>query len=182
MSSESERPLILGQYAGFVTRMVAWIIDQGIVIATTSLITAVASLVSDALRINEFLGIQEWANALMAILVAVVTLTVWLVYYLGLWMLTGQTVGKWIMGVRIVRTDGGRLRIGNCVRRLVGYLLSAILFLGYLWVLVDDRRQGFHDKLAGTFVVYAWPEREPVRPAMSRIRRRRRERSLSSGA
>ncbi len=177
MSSEQSPPAILGRYAGFVTRMIAWIIDQIIIIATTSLITVIAGLISDILRINEFLGIQEWADVLMAALVAAVTLSIWLIYYLGLWMLTGQTVGKWIMGVRIVRTDGQRLRIGNCVRRLLGYVVSAILFLGYLWVLVDDRRQGFHDKLAGTFVVYAWPEKEPDRPVLSRLRHRRNRRA-----
>jgi hypothetical protein len=39
-------------------------------------------------------------------------------------------------------------------------VISGILFLGYLWILFDNRRQGFHDKLAGTYVVYSWPEEE----------------------
>ena len=42
--------------------------------------------------------------------------------------------------------------------RLKAIAVSAILFLGYLWILFDNRRQGFHDKLAGTIVVYSWPE------------------------
>jgi len=63
-----------------------------------------------------------------------------------------------LMGLRLVRTDGQRLHIGNAIRRELGYVVSAILFLGYLWVLFDNRRQGFHDKLAGTIVVYSWPE------------------------
>jgi uncharacterized RDD family membrane protein YckC len=94
---------------------------------------------------------------------------------MGFWMLAGQTPGKRVMGVRIVRTDGQRLKWGNAIRREVGYGISTILFLGYLWVLVDNRRQGWHDKLAGTMVVYAWPEEggTPVRDRLQRFRERR---------
>jgi uncharacterized RDD family membrane protein YckC len=46
------------------------------------------------------------------------------------------------------------------LRRYVGYYLSALaLYAGYWWVLIDNRRQGWHDKLAGTIVVYAWDAR-----------------------
>jgi uncharacterized RDD family membrane protein YckC len=56
--------------------------------------------------------------------------------------------------------DGERLRLWNVLRRHVGYVISGILFLGFLWILFDNRRQGWHDKLAGTIVVYSWPEEE----------------------
>ena len=62
----------------------------------------------------------------------------------------------------------------------LAYLISAILFLGYLWILFDNRRQGFHDKIAGTFVVYSWPEVEqPVRPVRDRARRLRLKRKMA---
>ena len=77
-------------------------------------------------------------------------------YYILFWMLIGQTPGKYLMGLRIVRLDGSRVTIGVCIRRLIGYYISAILFIGYIMVLFDDRRQAFHDKFAGTFVIYAW--------------------------
>ena len=163
MTTESgSKDMILGEYAGFVTRLIAWIIDQLILISITSVVFIVSTFVQDTLRINEWLGLQDWAETIMVVIAVVLAVSITLLYNFGLWMLTGQTVGKWIMGVRIVRTDGGRLRFGNCVRRQIGYYISAILFLGYLWVLVDNRRQGFHDKLSGSFVVYAWPEKDPV--------------------
>lgn len=161
----------LGAYAGFVTRLIAWIIDQLILIAITSTVVIVVSFVQDTFRINEWLGLQDWAETIMVIVAVVLVVSITLLYNFGLWMLTGQTVGKWIMGVRIVRTDGGRLHFGNCVRRQIGYYISAILFLGYLWVLVDNRRQGFHDKLSGSFVVYAWPEKDPAKPVRARAKR-----------
>jgi uncharacterized RDD family membrane protein YckC len=42
----------------------------------------------------------------------------------------------------------------------IGLVLAALpLYLGFLWSLVDNRRQGLHDKVAGTCVVYAWAAR-----------------------
>lgn len=65
------------------------------------------------------------------------------------------------MGVRIARTNGKPLTIGRALLRYLGYWLSAIpLGLGFFWVLVDDQRQGWHDKLADTYVIY--DSRSPV--------------------
>jgi uncharacterized RDD family membrane protein YckC len=79
-------------------------------------------------------------------------------YDIGFWLAAGQTPGKRALGVRIVRTDGKRMTFGNAVRREIGYVISAILFLGFLWAIIDNRRQALHDKLAGTLVLYCWPE------------------------
>jgi uncharacterized RDD family membrane protein YckC len=76
------------------------------------------------------------------------------------WTLTGQTPGMTLMGLRVVTTDGHYVSLGRSVRRLIGYFVSAlVLWLGFLWILVDDRRQGWHDKIAGTCVVYNWSAR-----------------------
>ena len=158
----------LGQYAGFATRLVGWIIDDLILASIISVTIALVGLVQDSLRVNELLGLQDQAEIIMLVFVAVLVLLIQLVYHIGFWLLAGQTPGKRVMGVRVVRTDGQRLTLGNCVRRLIGYLISAILFLGYLWVLVDNRRQGFHDKIGGTFVVYTWPEAGPPARGVSR--------------
>jgi uncharacterized RDD family membrane protein YckC len=76
------------------------------------------------------------------------------------WTLTGQTPGKLLLGLRIVRAKNDQITLWQAIRRYVGYYLSALaLYAGYWWVLVDNRRQGWHDKLAGTIVVYAWEAR-----------------------
>ena len=70
--------------------------------------------------------------------------------------LKGWTPGKWLFGVRVVRTSGGPLRLWDCFSRAGGYLGSlGMLGLGFLEVLWDPNRQAAHDKLAGTFVVRA---------------------------
>jgi uncharacterized RDD family membrane protein YckC len=61
------------------------------------------------------------------------------------------------MGVRVVRLDGHSMGIRRSIVRYIGYFISLFsLTLGFLWVLWDDRRQGWQDKLARTCVVYAW--------------------------
>jgi uncharacterized RDD family membrane protein YckC len=164
----------LGQYAGFVTRLIAWFIDQLLLTATISITIAVVGFIADSFKIYKLLGLGENAGPIVAIAVLALGLLLPVVYHIGFWLLSGQTIGKWLMGVCIVRTDGERMRFGNCVRRLAGYGISAIFFLGYLWILFDNRRQGFHDKFAGTYVVYSWPERgTAVRPIRDRVRRLR---------
>ena len=75
-------------------------------------------------------------------------------YLLYFWTTTGQTIGHKAMGLRVVRTDGSSLDISRAVIRYVGMVVSAIpLGLGFLWVALDDRKQGWHDKIADTCVV-----------------------------
>jgi uncharacterized RDD family membrane protein YckC len=75
----------------------------------------------------------------------------------------GQTVGKRLLGVRVVQTDGRRITTGRALlREVVGkefvfgllslMLLGIPLLLNYLWPLWDDEKRALHDRLAGTFV------------------------------
>jgi uncharacterized RDD family membrane protein YckC len=166
---------LLGQYAGFVTRLIAWIIDRLIISGILALLGIAITWLLNTLQLNEWLQANGRAALIVAIVLIVTTVAIQLLYTMGFWVLVGQTPGKRVMGVRLVRTDGGRVTWGNAIRRQVGYWLSTFLFLGYLWILVDNRRQGWHDKLAGTLVLYAWPEEggTPVRDRLGRFRARR---------
>ncbi len=68
---------------------------------------------------------------------------------------TGQTVGKRLVGIRIITTDQRRADIRQIIlRHLLGYPLSMIVFaIGFCWLLWDRQQQGWHDKLARTMVV-----------------------------
>lgn len=72
-----------------------------------------------------------------------------------LWCLCGATPGKMAVSAKIVDARTGRKpRARQLLLRFLGYYLSALpLGLGFLWVLVDGKKQGWHDKLAGTLVV-----------------------------
>jgi uncharacterized RDD family membrane protein YckC len=174
-NEQDSQATLLGQYAGFVTRLLAWIIDRLIVTALVTFLGIAATWLVTTLNLDEWLRTRQWAALIVLILLIAVPVVIRLLYNMGFWVLAGQTPGKRVMGVRLVRTDGGRVTWGNAIRREIGYLLSYILFLGYFWILVDDRRQGWHDKLAGTLVIYAWPEEggTPVRDRLERLRERR---------
>jgi uncharacterized RDD family membrane protein YckC len=69
----------------------------------------------------------------------------------------GQTIGKRLVGIRIVQEDGTPASyVSVLLRHFVGYTLSALVgFLGFLWVIWDSKHQGWHDKIARTIVVLA---------------------------
>jgi len=74
---------------------------------------------------------------------------------LAFWLYKGATPGKMLLHARIVdASSGGEPARRQLVIRYLGYYLCILtLFLGFIWVAVDPRKQGFHDKLAGTVVV-----------------------------
>jgi uncharacterized RDD family membrane protein YckC len=69
----------------------------------------------------------------------------------------GQTVGKMALGIRVADiANGGAIGYGRAFTRLLGRFVSAIVFLlGYLWMLWDDDKQTWHDKMARSIVVPA---------------------------
>jgi uncharacterized RDD family membrane protein YckC len=75
---------------------------------------------------------------------------------LAFWRLCGATPGKLAAGIRIVDArTGAPAPIGRLALRLLCYLVSALpLYLGFLWIAVDRRKQGWHDKIARTLVIY----------------------------
>ena len=76
-------------------------------------------------------------------------------YFFATVAVTGQTIGKGLMGLRVVGADGRRLGIVRSLVRTFAYLISLIpLFAGFLWVLVDGDRRAWHDHIAGSRVVF----------------------------
>jgi uncharacterized RDD family membrane protein YckC len=65
----------------------------------------------------------------------------------------GQTPGKVLMKIRVIKTDGSPISDSDAVLRYIGSLINYIVCIGWLWSLIDDNRQGWHDKLAQTYVV-----------------------------
>jgi uncharacterized RDD family membrane protein YckC len=74
---------------------------------------------------------------------------------LAFWYYKQSTPGKMVFHARIVDAQtGGKMSTGQMVGRYLAYLVSALpLGLGFLWIAFDKRKQGWHDKLAGTVVV-----------------------------
>ena len=68
----------------------------------------------------------------------------------------GQTLGMRALNIKVVKTDGSQLDFVGAFLRYIGLVISCIaLFIGVLWVLFDAQKQGWHDKIASTYVVKA---------------------------
>lgn len=68
----------------------------------------------------------------------------------------GQTPGKMLTKIRVVKANGMPMTDADAIVRSVGYWVNGLVFgLGFFWAFFDDRRQGWHDKLASTYVVRA---------------------------
>ena len=85
-----------------------------------------------------------------------------LAYHVALWSWISTTVGGIICRVRVVRGDRGPLQFTDAlVRSLAGIFSVAVAGLGWLWILWDARRQSWHDRIAGTYVVRVPPAEQP---------------------
>jgi uncharacterized RDD family membrane protein YckC len=142
-------------YVGFVTRAVALTIDAVVINVIAVLVGGAVNLVASLLGGNGGLSAVEAAAGG----------AVWFLwsgaYFVAFWTLTGQTPGDRLLGFRVFAADGGPVRTLRGIRRFAGMIISMIpLGAGFLPVLVDDRRRGLHDRLAGTVV--RWDAEEPA--------------------
>lgn len=121
------------KYQGFAIRFIAVLIDMFIL-----------GLLGSMLRKTiPFVG-RPWMQSLISSL-----------YYILLWVnWNGQTVGKKLLGIKVVKVDGKKLDYQDAIVRYLMYMASALVFfLGFLWVIWDEKKQGWHDKIAKTMVV-----------------------------
>ena len=156
-------------YASRWARFFAWVIDIIVIVIITGILAAVG--VVDFERTND---ITTSDGVISAVIV--------LAYFVVLTVAFGATLGKMALGMRVVGADGGKAGAGAILVReiiirfgvtitafvlalilsgplgdsgaviggLVGVLVGLVVILR---ILVDDHRQGWHDKIGGTFVV-----------------------------
>lgn len=122
---------------GFGLRLVAALID-GVVIAVISSVLKNTPLPNFQRRL--FRNSSLIIGALYSILL-------WVNWH-------GQTIGKKLMKIKVVQENGRPVDYRTAIIRYLGYLISSlVLFLGYLWIIWDEKKQGWHDKIARTYVV-----------------------------
>ncbi len=139
------------EYEGLATRAIAFALDAAIISGVSVVVGAAAGLILSVLSVPS--GVEA---AVFGFAGAVCLL--WsTAYFVTFWSTTGQTPGNRVLGIRVcLAEDGTALRPARALLRLIALTLCAIpLFAGFLPILVDDRRRGVHDMLAGTVVVGA---------------------------
>jgi len=133
-------------YVGAGERLLAYIIDGLLVFVANIVLVLVAFvLVIVALPV----GILALILVFMAIFVVDIA------YFPYFWKTRGQTPGMRQFQLYVVRDrDGGPISSGQAVMRLIGYWIDGVVFyLGFIWILIDSRKRGWHDLIAGTVVI-----------------------------
>lgn len=122
------------QLASFVQRLVAFIVDNFV------------------LALVLFVGFELTNTTAVS---QTVVLGIGLAYFTALLgSADGQTIGAKLMKLRVVRSNGARLSYPRAAARCaLSWISSALFFVGYLYMLVDPKRQTLHDKLADTLVI-----------------------------
>lgn len=143
-----------GHYAGAVTRLAAFAIDQAVATAVFAVAVAVVRWAIELVTAGEV----EWTPRT---LVTGLLLTGWLfIYYAYPWSVSGKTFGMALLGIRVVRGDGAPATVRNGVLRTIALPLSFMtLGLGFLPIITGRHRRALHDLIAGTAVVYSWDAR-----------------------
>ncbi|MEY2641117.1 MAG: hypothetical protein RL150_510 [Candidatus Parcubacteria bacterium] len=144
------------QFAGVRRRIVASIID-GFVVKVVSGIILFAYLFEVQNAIMGYMAEGKFIAALGmlfggSLLISALTS---IVYDVVSWTrFEGKTIGYSVMGVQLVQVDGAPISVRTALLRIVGSVLASIpLGLGYLWIIWDKKKQGWHDKIAGTYVL-----------------------------
>ncbi len=157
-----------GSLAERGTRLLAASIDELILLAITlpmvfGAVPAIVTLVSGGTD-PELLDTSDILRAMLGgpgTIVTVVALLAWCVITAWLVAANGQSIGKRMVGIKVVRTDGSPASFARIflLRNVVNALPNLLPYVGWLYQLVDplliyqDSRQCLHDRIADTIVV-----------------------------
>ncbi len=184
-----------GYYAGFTSRAVAIIIDYALIAVISAIVIGALALFFNISSVQRFIawlnsvlpGISNLFEALISPAFGAVFFVLFqYLYFIFFFSTTGQTVGKAVMGLRVVTTDGKRMGVKRSFIRTLCYAVSlAPLGLGFLWVLGEDRRKAWHDKIAHTYVLYVWDARYEenfLRSAVYQLTKKRESKKAEKSA
>jgi uncharacterized RDD family membrane protein YckC len=133
---------------GFWVRSIAYLIDK-------TVISIVGLLFFFAFRIAQGGSAPPFQNFFTTfILMCCASLIIEAAYFTYFYGYAGQTIGKIVCGLKVVSTEGGLIGYRRAFLRWIGYIISFyVFFLGFFWIALDPNKQGWHDKIAKTFVI-----------------------------
>ena len=135
-------------------RIMAFLID---IVILSFCYTVVMTILAQAFRQTVFVDFYSLFNLSLFSIVVFFTMPSFLVmnYFVIFHAWGGQTVGKMLMGIRVVDRSGEGLSPGASFLRMTGYLLSFLpMGAGFFWAVLDKDKEAWHDKLAFSQVIY----------------------------
>ncbi len=142
-----------GIRAGFVSRILAYVIDVVVLFVLGFLILCFVALVRWVVTSADFHidRPEGWLSVVLSFLFATL-------YFEYLWSATGRSLGEQFFGLRTLRSDGARLR--GWLALLRGALWTAFP-IGLLWIVVSKRNAAVQDLICDTAVIYDWSYHPP---------------------
>jgi uncharacterized RDD family membrane protein YckC len=140
MAAEATTVAVTTNKAGFWVRFFAIIIDSIGIGIVSGILAGLMNASADPL---------DTSRSSLQTLIGVL-------YFCYFWSAQGggQTLGMRVLNIKVVRTDGSALTILQAFIRYIGLVVSVIcLFIGVIWAAFDANKQGWHDKIAGTYVI-----------------------------
>jgi len=150
--------MLLVSKAGFWIRAIAYSLDQ-ILIGTLVLVLSVAAIITlgyagALIEGQNMYGLFSSNSLMYGVAIFYIGFLIDGIYFTFFHGYSGQTVGKMIMGLRVVKTDGSPLGYATAFKRWLGYFASSfILGIGYLMIAFTRDKQALHDKIADTYVI-----------------------------
>ena len=150
---KSEEQTGAARRGGFFRRCSAFVVDI-LVLCLFSLLLFYLSAVGYSVGLAAHQRSLSWAT-LPGFFRIVLVAWIFLVcgYFVLLHGMEGRTVGKWLFGLRVVGERRQRITYGQALIRWIVALLSAPLLLGFLRILWNREKRGWHDLLANTWVI-----------------------------
>src|SRR5262245_937653 len=141
-------------YAGFASRFAAFVADLVVLTGIFLLGLAAFNFAASILTGKSV----DFNRSDIRVVVAYV---VWgFIYFALFWGLNGRTAGGALFGLQVLTDEGSDVSGRRAIGRTLAFPLSfLILGLGFLGILLGDRRRALHDVIAGTVVVYSWDAR-----------------------
>ena len=138
---------------GFWIRYAAWLIDTIILNIIGVVLLRIGAVAFDLASTGlQDLEVEEMMSIMVPYLLFMIIVNI--VYFTFFHGSTGQTLGKMVCKLKVVRLNGDRVGYGKAFLRWIGYLVStSIFYLGFIWAAWDRNKQGWHDKIAGTYVI-----------------------------
>ena len=150
---------VTGELSGGISRLVAWAIDAFVIATCYGLVAAAAvNLVQLLTSTTVQTSNHGWAWA------AGYGAFGFLYFWIAL-SITGRSIGKGIVGLRVVGRGGQPITPGVAAIRMLVYPFSFILGLGLIGIVVGKHRRALHDWAAGSTVRYDWGDRPAELPA-----------------
>ncbi len=153
--------MIPAVYGGFWRRAAAILVDKVILLALCillffiGLMANLAAAGSSQILEDLLLGNTTVMTGGFIFLYYITILLLSIIYFGYFIGYAGQTPGKMLFGLYVIRVSGENMNFRQAFIRWIGYILSGMVFyIGFLWAIFDRRKQGWHDKLAGSIVIH----------------------------